>query len=261
MLKKLAVVASVAIAFGVAEAALASVQIGDFVKLTRGSNHGTGGGAFDVDDLNDPGTLDFKTFCVEITEHISLGSTYYVYDISNHNDKNGGPSNGSANRTLGTTAAWLYTQFRQGDIVLTDPNTTTARNLENAMQLGIWRGMLNGSNVGYTNADILAAVGGQSGWNGGISYIANILDPILNGWFTSLAADYATWQAHGATYTGGVQIMNLKTSPTGAYAQDQLIWEDIPGQTQLDAPEPATLAVWSGLAAVGLLATWKRTSR
>jgi hypothetical protein len=258
MLKKLAVIASLAIAFGDVEAAFASVEVGETVKLTRGSNHGTGGGAFNVENISDTDTPDFATFCVEIFEHINLGSTYYVYNISNQNDINGG----HGIRTLGSSAAWLYTQFREGDITLTDPNSTTARNLENALQLGIWRGMLadvNNPNSGYSNAEILSQVGGQQGWN--ISnYITSVLDPILSGWLTTFASDQA-WKAHGATYTGGVQIMNLKTSPTGTRSQDQLIWEEVPDQTRLDAPEPATLAVWSGLVAVGFMATWKRTIR
>lgn len=231
----------------------ASVQIGDYVKLSRGTNQGTGGGAFDVDDLNDlPAVpLDFKTFCAEITEHISLGSTYYVYDISNHNDINGG----LGLRTLGTTAAWLYTQFRQGDILLHNQNE------ENALQLGIWRGMLDGSNLGYSDANILAAVAGQPGWNGGATYITSTLNPLLTGptgWFTTLAADYAAWQSNGPSYIGDVRIMNLKTSPTGSYVQDQLIWTPPPLQVQASAPEPGAIAVWSGLAALGLLATRRR---
>jgi hypothetical protein len=249
MLKRVACIAAIGFLVIRGDQACASVQVGDSVKLTRGTNQGTGGGLFDVDDLNDAGALDFKTFCVEITEHISLGSTYYVYGISNHNDKNGG----LGIRTLGTTAAWLYTQFREGDIVL------NSRNEENAMQLGIWRGMLDGSNVGYTDASILAAVGSFAGWQ--VSGNINpALNTILNGWFTTLAADFTAWQAHGANYTGGVQIMNLKTSPTGAYSQDQLIWEEVP-QDLRTAPEPAALAVWTGLAGVAMLVAWRQKGK
>jgi hypothetical protein len=237
----------------------ASILINDYVTLTRGSNQGTGGGAFDVNDLNDgpSGSVEFQTFCVEITEHISLGSTYFVYNISNHNDINGG----LGVRTLGTAAAWLYTKYREGIITLTDPNAQIARDLQNAFQLGIWRGMLNGSNIGYVDADILAAVEGQTGWKVLDSSMMPIINPALNtilsGWLGTFAAD-AAWQAQGAGYTGGVQIMNLKTSPTGSYSQDQLIWEPVPDQAQLETPEPATLAVWSGLAAAGLIAGWGR---
>lgn len=170
--------------------ATASIRLGDGIKLSRGSNQGSAGGVFDVDDLNDAGVLNFKTFCAEVTEHISFGPTYSVYGIGNVTNQ--------AGKTLGTMAAWYYTQFRESDIVLSGAHQ------ENAMQLGIWRSM------GYSDGDVLSAIGGQANWNAP-NYIANVLNPILNGWTTSLALDLAAWVSHGAGYIGRVQIINLGT--------------------------------------------------
>lgn len=223
--------------------ASASIQVGDAVKLSRGSNQGSAGGVFNVDDLNDAGALDFQTFCAEVTEHISFGTTYYVYGIGTVTNQGG--------KTIGTMAAWYYTQFREGDIVLSGAHQ------ENAMQLGVWRGM------GYTDAQVLAAVGGQANWKTA-NYISSVLDPILNGWLTNatLAADLAAWLSHGPNYVGGVQVMNLASAlncnglpRSGAYAQDQLIWTPVPepdGEPGV-VPEPGALAIWGALMGVGLI--------
>ena len=231
-----------------ANSATASVQLGDGIKLSRGSNQGSAGGVFDVDDLNDAGVLNFKTFCAEVTEHISFGPTYYVYCIWNGTTQGG--------KTLGTMAAWYYTQFREGDIVLSGAHQ------ENAMQLGIWRSM------GYSDGDVLSAIGGQANWNAP-NYITSVLNPILNGWTTSLALDLAAWVSHGAGYIGGVQVINLASALDsngrplpGTYSQDQLIWSAVtePDGEPGVVPEPGTIAIWGALLGLGLIAK-RRTVR
>lgn len=193
--------------------AIASIQVGDGIKHSRGSYQGSAGGVFDVDDLDDAGVLNFKTFCAEVTEQISFGPTYYVYGIGNVTYQ--------AGKTLGTMAAWYYAQFREGDIVLSGAHQ------ENAMQLGIWRSM------GYSDGDVLSAIGGQANWNEP-NYIANVVNPILNGWTTSLALDLAAWVSHGAGYIGGVQVIDLASALDrngrplpGTYSQDQPIWSAV----------------------------------
>lgn len=225
----------------------ASIEIGHAVQFSRGSQLGSGGGVFDATSpLNE--FAAFKTFCVELTEHISLGSTtYYVYNI--------GTTNNLGGKTLGSMTAWLYTQFREGDIV------PVGANAENALQLGIWRGM------GYNNSEVATAMNGQAYWgstaNALSTYIPQ-LDVILSNWYATLATDLAAWQSHGANYVGGVEIINISTSPTpgqGTFAQDQLIWDPSASPVSATAPEPMTLAVWCGLGLCGVGIGYRRKSR
>ena len=221
----------------------ASIQVGQAVKFSRGSHQGSGGGVFDATSPTNAYTA-FQTFCVELSEHISFGTTYYVYGI--------GTTNNLGGKTLGSTTAWLYTQFREGDITLNSANE------ENAIQLGIWRGM------GYTNTDIANAMNGQASWGSAANALSTyipLLDGILSGWFTTLAADFAAWQSHGLNYVGGVQIINISTSPTqgnGTFAQDQLIWNPVPDPEPGTVPEPATIAVWGALLGMGLVVAKRR---
>ena len=225
-----------ALALALPASSWASIQVGQSVQFSRGANQGSGGGVFNATSPSNAYAA-FQTFCVELTEHISFGSTYYVYNI--------GTTNNLGGKTLGSTTAWLYTQFREGDIALGSANA------ENAMQLGIWRGM------GYTNNEIASTMNGHSNWGStanALSTYIPLLDGILTNWFTTLSADFAAWQSHGANYIGGVQIINISTSLTprsGTYAQDQLIWNPVPDPEPGTVPEPMTLAVWGGLGLCG----------
>ncbi len=130
------------------------------------------------------------------------------------------------------------------------------------MQLGIWRSM------GYSDGDVLSAIGGQANWNAP-NYIANVLNPILNGWTTSLALDLAAWGSHGAGYIGGVQIINLASALDsnvrplpGTYSQDQPIWSAVtkPDGEPGVVPESGTIAIWGALFSLGMIAK-RRTVR
>src|SRR3972149_1980443 len=120
-----------------ASASIATVN--DQLKFYRGL--GTNGGIFHVDNLttNGPSSspYDFDTFCVQISEHIILGSeTYRVASITDHTVLGNVP--------LGSFAAWLYTKFLDGAISILDNQDA------NAVQVGIWRSMgylLSGDNT------------------------------------------------------------------------------------------------------------------
>lgn len=229
-----------ALAMALPAAALqASIQIGDTVQFSRGSNQGSGGGVFNATSPTSAFAA-FQTFCVELTEHITFGTTYTVYGIGTTNHQGG--------KTLGTDTAWLYTQFREGDIVLSGANQ------ENAMQLGIWRGM------GYTDSQIASAMNGHANWGSAANALANyipILDAILGNWFATLSADYAAWIANGPNYYGGVQIINIANS-SGGYAQDQLIWNPVPDPEPGTVPEPATVVIWGTMLGLGFVVAKRR---
>lgn len=224
-------------------AAFANVNIAqnDNVVLSRasnGPNSGQIGGAFEVkvysDDNNDNIHVgntpkdSFTTFCVELTKTISLGTTYNVNAIDPL--KNSSP--GSPNLTTGfltAEAAWLYTQFL-------DNNAAEFDN-ENNVQYGIWIGM------GYDPTAISNLV--QSTWTAPV--LANAVSAV-NGWFSSQSL--ADWKLANPTGFGGIQIMQLGIGNVDN--QDQLVRLVNPEPVMTPTPEPTTLAIWGGLATLGL---------
>ncbi|MFG0260323.1 MAG: hypothetical protein ACF8LK_08225 [Phycisphaerales bacterium JB041] len=58
-------------------------------------------------------TGDYVTFCVEVLEHFSYGTTY-EYLISGQVRDNGGNGNVALDTTAGRRVAWLYKQFATG---------------------------------------------------------------------------------------------------------------------------------------------------
>ena len=80
----------------------ASVQVGDSLDFSRGAG-GSYGGIFDVDNLENGVGTDFRSFCVEIEEHISFGSAYKVGGIDTVTHSGG--------RSLTSFVAWLFTGF------------------------------------------------------------------------------------------------------------------------------------------------------
>jgi hypothetical protein len=173
------------------------VLAGDVVKLTDGV--GNSGGVFHADVLyRTAATPDFDTFCVEVLEHISLGTAYYVDSV--------GLVTKSTNRNLTSKVAWLYTQFDEGNASkLPGFNFTTPTAVyANALQYGIWREL----NPSWTDADIAALPGP---WT--LSYITDTLTPILdnttNGWLGKYYADDVANNDWSTATTGSVLIMNL----------------------------------------------------
>lgn len=217
-----------------APAAPLNLSDGDRIKLEWGAGtygHAFGGGEFKasgVSVLNGPGD-SFLTFCLEYSEHISLGTPYYV-DI-NTAAKNGGggaipdPSGGTYD-PLSPSTAWLYTQFRNN--TLSGFNYTSDASA-NSLQLAVWKleGELSGS--------ALTTYGGDS---------------VAQSWV-------AAAQSSGWTTLGNVRVLNLYGSynpTTGVFSgfkQDQLYLTPI--------PEPETYAMLlAGLGLMGFIARRRR---
>ena len=209
---------------------------GDQVRLFDGP--GNNGGIFYVDVIGQSSSTppyngaapnyDFPTFCVEIAEHIALGSQYTVSGVSTQTVATG--------KNLGSFAAWLYTEFLKpafglgaGLTGITGWSGGDAGDA-NAIQYGIWKSM------GWTNAEIAGALGAHDA-----TFLANLQSAYAAdlAWTTGLAAD-ANWNR--GTTIGSARIMNLVGPGTStANAQDQLVWSP-------SVPEPMSLFVWSMLA-------------
>jgi hypothetical protein len=199
--------------------------------------------AFNTTYNGGPSFFDFPTFCVEISENISLGSQYTVTSAT-------ATTTVASGKTLGSFAAWLYTQFVK-PVLSADPGITAIAGWSggdagdaNAIQYGIWKSMGWSDGPGILNG-AAGRFGGQLG-----AYDGTFLQNLLNAyqldvlWTGAVAAD-ANWN-RGTTF-GSVRIMNLVGPGTStANAQDQLVYLPPTGETPL--PEPVSFFVWSTLA-------------
>jgi PEP-CTERM motif len=149
---------------GAARPAYADVMIGDVIKLT-GSTGTLGGGAFSV-DVGDDGTIDFLTFCLQLTQGINYSDRFHVGNVSNAADDAGGPD------PISNQTAWIYYNFRQGLLGAFSGN---------AVQAAIW-GLEEGYNAsGVSNALNLIAMANAAvtnGWtNTGLVGVMNLFTP------------------------------------------------------------------------------------
>lgn len=228
-----------------ASASIEFAGAGDKVRLYDGP--GNNGGIFYVDvDGKTSSTApyngsspyyDFPTFCVEITEHISLGSQYSVSSISTQTVATG--------KNLGSFAAWLYTKFLSptlglgtGLTALTGWSGGDAGDA-NAIQYGIWKSM------GWTDGQITGALGGYD-----TTLLASMKFAYSNDatWTAGLGLGSLDSNWNNGSTIGNVRVMNLiGPGSSTANAQDQLVWSPPLGPPPT-VPEPVSFFVWSMLA-------------
>ncbi len=92
---------------------------------------------------SDKNNSSYQTFCLEYKEHIASGGTYWA-DITDYATGGGGGATGnrgpggSPSDDLSYATAYLYTQFRNGDLYDVDnANPARAQN-SRALQIAIW---------------------------------------------------------------------------------------------------------------------------
>jgi hypothetical protein len=218
----------------------ASVQAGDVVKLTRPAPlHGTSGGEFlaevdnnDVDALFNNGS--FNTFCVQLSENISLGSSYKVLSV--------GTTTVSGGVQLGSFAAWLYTSYLNNGLGIVVDTQQEA----NTIQIGIWKSMGYLGNIGNSFSGINTTPIGTNWTSSLLSTFESAYAAAIAGssWTGGAADNYG----NVGVYTGDIKIMNLVTIPGNANAQDQLVRIPTPPGGGAPVPEPMSMVVWSFLA-------------
>jgi hypothetical protein len=190
----------------------ASIEVGKIIQITNGP--GAPGGIFHIENLTEPSSGDFTTFCAQVEESIRLGDKYLVEEI-------GRQPTASGSRPLGAFTAWLYTNYLDQTLSHFKFSSPSGQH-GNELQLAIW------ASLGYTAEEI-----GQS-------------------WYDASDTHLAAWQAEfaasGWTGLGDIYIMRLLgQDSSGEYtvpAQDLLV-----RVSNTQVPEPGSLFVWVGLTA------------
>lgn len=204
----------------------ASIQVaaGDYVRVT--DSLGGNGGVFEAQEVTGIGgspvadSNSFFTFCVEVTETITLPGDYYVQAISSSASQSG--------NVLTDLARTIYSRFL-GKALPAGAPTDEAR-YHNTVQMAIWR------EVTGLPVETLAGYIDFSGYD----------EPYLN---ELLGLEPLTGL--------GVSIMNLRGSSAlnASYNQDLLIPLP-PGSAEV--PEAASILVWGVLiSSVVAVANWR----
>lgn len=229
-MRKLSAFVVITITVGLALPCMASINSGDQVRLTDGPGNGPGG-SFNVQDLTAPFASNFRTFCIEENEFVSIPGDYYVsietdaiFGGKGVADIGGAGANGSLNSydPLSPLTAWLYTNALAGSL----SNYTASSDTDNdELQNAIW-------------------------------YIENEIKSLASG---SKAEGY--YNAAKAAYTanpfgiGNVRVMNLWATAADAASHNP----DGKKQSMLVmVPEATTILVWSVLATMGLTFSGRR---
>ena len=192
-MRKLTVATALGMLLATGSAAYAdAVSTGSIIKLqltgidASSLDRFGGGGPFRADLYGT--SNDFLTFCLEINEYFTPGENLKVQSITNEARSGGaGGATGGADLISGTTA-YMYTQFRLGDIdfssgaLLQEAIWFMENEITSASQAAL-------NLIGFAQTEMLA----------------------LN------------W---GTTYLGGVQVMNLyRGTDYSIRAQDMLTWD------------------------------------
>ena len=217
------------------------------VQLVRGGTSGTqaktygntSGGEFRVEVKNSSGaweTLDYqnaddatwayKTFCLELNEHLSVGTEYTAtIDDAAWYGKSLRPGSTTSPEAILAESALLYGLYFEGrlDDFTSFAYKTTAS--ANDLQKALWA---------FEEGTSLSS--GQTGYD-------------LWTWATAnVGTDYGL--------AGTVKVLNLWTkghTSGETYAkQSQFIYVEDSGDTTGVVPEPASLAIWAMLGLVGL---------
>lgn len=208
-----------------------SVEVGDWIKYENSYGNLTGEMEVWASDTH-YGTYSYmyNTFCLEISESMSYGSSYYVNDISDSavlggTDGDGGATPGRDPISVGT--AYLYYNFYMGTLAgynFIDPTTRTTS--ADALQIAIW----------YLENEITSY---STGWHnyGGYYYVTDTVRDLAQSFLDAAAAS-------GWTDIGTVRAVNIVNS-YGQYRQSSLIAE------RVVTPEPLTVSLL-GLGILGL---------
>jgi hypothetical protein len=147
----------------------------------------------------------FQTFCIEVTEHVSLGALYDAsIDTTAKNGGSGGPNPDPVSQGTG----WLYSQFATGTLAGYDYGAGGRFTTAGQLQYALW--WLENEVIPYTSTPV--------------AYDAN--NPFMLAAFNQFGGE-ANARLDGAE-TYGVYAVNMRTLVYGNIAQDGLYFRGVP---------------------------------
>ena len=224
-------VVGLAIFFVGSSLALASMEVGNIVKLGNSSAFSNRAIASSIE--KSPQGSGLGIFTAGLQKDISISAMYEIESISRQSSR--------TDRSLGEFAAWLYTGFL-GDL----DNTSYLFSYDgsaahaNALQLGIWEGM-------DYSANAIKSIMGTKWYN---TSSLTLHGDEKNSPAVSWVADYSD---SGWTGFGDIWITRLRTSALnpmtgkGGHVTEQLV--KLGGGSSLHHPEPVSLIIWAFLGA------------
>lgn len=232
------------------------LQVGDVIKLDRTgtSGHARGGGEFAIHKLvgqNSGGQdiwqlLDLKTFCLEFSEYITLGTKFIVGGISDRTVLGGvsGQQLNNLNQNLGDPidprTEFLYSSYathQWGSLGFLYNNNAWA----NSLQEAVWslEGEITSFSAPYTNNILNYAQQNAPGSRVGTAFALNLFHP------SAPAGLLANFDPNNRATWNGLE---------NYHQQDQLFYLPPPPRNTSNVPEPATAAIWAALALLGTFA-------
>jgi Thioester domain len=228
------------------------IHVGDYLRMYDGPGSGNGGEFKVRSNPTDLGSnanwlaspVDFHTFCVEINETMSFGTTYRVGGI--------GLKTVATGRSLKRGVAWLYEQFwQQNNRGLLSTGTTTIGGQSYALsgssreddarslQLAVWRLM----------GEVNSSYSGQSGSTAVKAKATALVNAAVAQFTSYIGGAYADVAASETS----VRVMNLRRYASDGDQTDSNGNRYFNVQDQLVMiPEPGSIAVWGLLALCGL---------
>lgn len=238
--------------------ALAAINNGDKVYLSNGAGtygHIQGGGEFLVTQATG-GSDSFKTFCLEFSEHIAVGSSNKYFATIDDDAQLGG-NGGGPNDPLDVKSQFFYAAYRSGkldDLSSAAPSGSYGAFSYNdntwasALQLVFWKLENETPSGAISVADAARR-----------DYLISLYNSSTNV-FTDVVASVTYYY-----YVGDVKVMNLwdnyntVTDARSGPHQSQLYIDATTIPRTEGVPEPATLAIWSlGLGIAGLVKLRRR---
>lgn len=150
---------------------------GNTVKIV---NHGLGttnGGEFNL-DIGNNGSIDYFSFCVEYSEHISYGGIYTIESVADYASMGGLSGATDGKDDLDEATKWVMWNYYKGTFGI--KNNTLA----NDVQKIIWQ--LEGEMTGYSSTlldTVTAQINMPGGYaiNGGVVKVLNLITTDANG--------------------------------------------------------------------------------
>lgn len=215
----------------------------DWSNLTylSGDNHYT----FMGDPTSNPSPSQFISFCIELTQDISLNSTYTVDVVSLASAPK--PASGPLATGMGNTPAMLISELwaaHFNDIFYNgsqqNPVEPTQEERAAAFQLAIWKLEYDSNNLNYTGNALF-----QHGFLQVTQNIGNASVGLAEQW----VADVVAMNGNGPQ----ANLLAISGHPTGFDSKGNPIYPDFQDQVVEVLPEPATWLLWA-MGALGMAA-------